>query len=145
MVSAGEIQYLAKQNFSEVQAHRHHLHANPELSFKEFETANYIAGLKETGKKSMSMAAYKSRKAENAANEDDDNDQIVESTVVRHSAGDTVTEAAPIQSVSSDTLTESVKSKELTALTAQSNTDDDAIFSRVLPAVVPAAVEPAAV
>lgn len=35
---------LAGTNHAETVAIRRHLHANPELSFEEFETANYIAG-----------------------------------------------------------------------------------------------------
>ena len=38
------IQQKALQYFPEVQAIRHHIHAHPELSFKEFGTADYIAG-----------------------------------------------------------------------------------------------------
>jgi len=45
MVSVQEIKKLAKQNFSEIQSYRHHLHAHPELSFQEFETAKYIANV----------------------------------------------------------------------------------------------------
>ncbi len=43
MISAQEIQDLAKRYFTEIQGHRHHLHAHPELSFQEFNTAAYIA------------------------------------------------------------------------------------------------------
>jgi amidohydrolase len=34
---------LAQQNFAQTQAIRRHLHANPELSFEEMHTSNYIA------------------------------------------------------------------------------------------------------
>lgn len=37
-----KIQDLAAQIFNEVVGFRHHIHANPELSFKEFETSKYI-------------------------------------------------------------------------------------------------------
>ncbi len=37
-----KIKSLAKENFSQVQAIRHHLHAHPELSFKEFNTSKFI-------------------------------------------------------------------------------------------------------
>ena len=37
-----QIKALANKYFSEVVDHRKHLHANPELSFKEFETSKYI-------------------------------------------------------------------------------------------------------
>ena len=38
-----QIQTLAKQIAPEIVKHRRHLHAHPELSFKEFNTARYIA------------------------------------------------------------------------------------------------------
>ncbi len=38
-----KIQTLAKQDLSETIEIRRHLHANPELSFEEFDTSNYIA------------------------------------------------------------------------------------------------------
>ncbi len=45
-----EIKRLAEQNFKEVRSIRHHLHANPELSFEEHETAEFIESkLKEWG------------------------------------------------------------------------------------------------
>lgn len=37
-----QIQALADKHFEEVVKHRKHLHANPELSFKEFKTSEYI-------------------------------------------------------------------------------------------------------
>jgi amidohydrolase len=37
-----KVQHLATKFFSEVQAIRHHLHANPELSFEEYETSKFI-------------------------------------------------------------------------------------------------------
>ena len=37
------IKQLAHQFFSEIQAIRHHIHAHPELSFQEFETAQFIS------------------------------------------------------------------------------------------------------
>jgi len=37
------IKQLAHQFFSEIQAIRHHIHAYPELSFQEFETAQFIS------------------------------------------------------------------------------------------------------
>ena len=38
-----KIQSLAKQYLPETIAIRRHLHANPELSFEEYNTSNYIA------------------------------------------------------------------------------------------------------
>ena len=38
----GKIKELAKQNAAEFIAVRHHLHAHPELSFKEFETSAFV-------------------------------------------------------------------------------------------------------
>jgi len=38
-----QIQQIAKKNATEIIAVRRHLHANPELSFEEFETAKYIS------------------------------------------------------------------------------------------------------
>ncbi len=38
-----QIQQLAKSNAAEIIAVRRHLHANPELSFEEFETAKYVS------------------------------------------------------------------------------------------------------
>ena len=44
------IKQLAQQFFLEIQAIRHHIHAHPELSFQEFETAKFISNkLKEFG------------------------------------------------------------------------------------------------
>ncbi len=44
------IKSLAKSNFEEIKSTREHLHANPELSFEEFKTAEYISRkLKEWG------------------------------------------------------------------------------------------------
>jgi amidohydrolase len=37
-----KIKMLSEKYFSETQSYRHHLHANPELSFQEFETSAYI-------------------------------------------------------------------------------------------------------
>ena len=37
-----KVQKLAKENFDEVLAVRRHLHANPELSFKEVETSKFV-------------------------------------------------------------------------------------------------------
>ena len=37
------IKQLAHQFFSEIQAIRHHIHAHPELSFQEFETAKFVS------------------------------------------------------------------------------------------------------
>ncbi len=37
-----KVQQLAKENFDEILAVRRYLHANPELSFKEFETSKYV-------------------------------------------------------------------------------------------------------
>lgn len=42
MPSAGKIKELAQQYFNRVQDIRHHLHQNPELSFKEVQTSAYI-------------------------------------------------------------------------------------------------------
>ncbi len=39
------IKEKAKQYFEKIQAVRHHLHMNPELSFQEVETGKYIAGV----------------------------------------------------------------------------------------------------
>ncbi len=39
-----KIRAKAKQYFPEVQAIRHHIHANPELSFIEYNTSEYVAG-----------------------------------------------------------------------------------------------------
>lgn len=45
-----KIKTLAKKYFSEFVAIRHHLHANPELSYQEFETSKFVQGkLKEFG------------------------------------------------------------------------------------------------
>ncbi|MFL5730878.1 MAG: M20 family metallopeptidase [Cytophagaceae bacterium] len=41
---SSRIKELAKKYSSEVVADRRHLHANPELSFKEFNTCKYVAG-----------------------------------------------------------------------------------------------------
>jgi amidohydrolase len=38
-----KIKQLARQQATRVIAHRHHLHSNPELSFEEFKTAEYVA------------------------------------------------------------------------------------------------------
>jgi amidohydrolase len=49
-VAVNEIKQLAERYAAKVVAIRHHLHANPELSFKEFKTAEFIAGeLKKAG------------------------------------------------------------------------------------------------
>ena len=37
-----KIKNLSEKYFDETQKHRHHIHANPELSFHEFETSKYI-------------------------------------------------------------------------------------------------------
>jgi amidohydrolase len=42
MITKDKIQTLAAQIFDDVVAFRQHLHANPELSFKEFETSKFI-------------------------------------------------------------------------------------------------------
>ena len=39
-----QIREKAKQYFPEIQAIRHHIHANPELSFKEYNTSAFVAG-----------------------------------------------------------------------------------------------------
>ena len=39
-----QIKVLADKHFDEVIKHRKHLHANPELSFKEYKTSEYIKG-----------------------------------------------------------------------------------------------------
>lgn len=39
------IKRIAKQNFEKIKSIREHLHAHPELSFKEFETSKYISKL----------------------------------------------------------------------------------------------------
>ncbi len=43
MISSNQIKELAKQFTDDVVQIRRHIHANPELSFQEFETAKYIA------------------------------------------------------------------------------------------------------
>ena len=43
MISADQIKTLAKQFAKDVVQIRRHIHANPELSFQEFETAKYVA------------------------------------------------------------------------------------------------------
>jgi hippurate hydrolase len=43
MISTEELKELTKQYASLLASIRHHLHAHPELSFKEFETSKYIA------------------------------------------------------------------------------------------------------
>lgn len=43
MISSDRIKQLANLFFKDTQAIRHHLHAHPELSFQEFNTAEYIA------------------------------------------------------------------------------------------------------
>lgn len=43
MISADQIKSLANQFANDVVQIRRHIHANPELSFQEFETANYVA------------------------------------------------------------------------------------------------------
>lgn len=43
MISADEIKALAKQFANDVVQIRRHIHANPELSYQEFETAKYVA------------------------------------------------------------------------------------------------------
>jgi amidohydrolase len=42
MVTSEKIKGLSAQYFEEIQAIRHHLHAHPELSFEEYETANFL-------------------------------------------------------------------------------------------------------
>tara|TARA_R110002072_G_scaffold171308_1_gene325004 strand:+ start:214 stop:1407 length:1194 start_codon:yes stop_codon:yes gene_type:complete len=42
MTMIQEIKALAKKNFEEIKAIREHLHANPELSFQEFETSEFL-------------------------------------------------------------------------------------------------------
>jgi amidohydrolase len=42
MINKEQIQHLAGTIFEEVVAYRRHLHANPELSFKEFETSAFV-------------------------------------------------------------------------------------------------------
>ena len=42
MTLKAKVQQLTKENSSEILAVRRHLHANPELSFKEFETSKFI-------------------------------------------------------------------------------------------------------
>ena len=37
-----QIKNLSEKYFDETQKHRHHIHANPELSFHEYETSKYI-------------------------------------------------------------------------------------------------------
>lgn len=39
-----KIKALAKKYFAEYVAVRHHLHANPELSYQEFETSKFVQG-----------------------------------------------------------------------------------------------------
>jgi len=42
MINKEQIQHLAETIFEEVVSYRRHLHAHPELSFKEFETAAFV-------------------------------------------------------------------------------------------------------
>jgi amidohydrolase len=42
MITKEQIQHLASAIFEEVVGYRRHLHANPELSFKEFETSAFV-------------------------------------------------------------------------------------------------------
>lgn len=57
MITKEQIQDLAGTIFQDVVGYRRHLHANPELSFKEFETAEFIkARLTEWGIPFTSMA-----------------------------------------------------------------------------------------
>ena len=42
MINKEQIQHLADTIFEEVVGYRRHLHANPELSFKEFETSAFV-------------------------------------------------------------------------------------------------------
>ena len=52
-----EIKELAKNNFTEVVSNRRHLHANPELSFEEYNTSSFIKNkLDELGISYQSMA-----------------------------------------------------------------------------------------
>src|SRR5690606_2174385 len=52
-----EIKELAKSNFTEVVANRRHLHANPELSFEEYNTSSFIKSkLDDLGISYQSMA-----------------------------------------------------------------------------------------
>ena len=44
MALLGKIKSLAEEIFPEVVQHRRHLHAHPELSYQEYETAAYVAG-----------------------------------------------------------------------------------------------------
>ena len=45
MINKDKIQNLSKDIFEQVVGYRRHIHANPELSFKEFETSAYVKGL----------------------------------------------------------------------------------------------------
>ena len=40
----GQIKKLSSDYFDDVKAIRQHIHAHPELSFKEFDTADFIEG-----------------------------------------------------------------------------------------------------
>ncbi|MCP4459717.1 MAG: amidohydrolase [Cytophagales bacterium] len=40
----GRIKSLSESYFEDIQAMRHHIHSNPELSFQEFKTADFIEG-----------------------------------------------------------------------------------------------------
>lgn len=44
MTIKDKIQHLSSEIFAQVVGYRQHIHANPELSFKEFETSAYIKG-----------------------------------------------------------------------------------------------------
>jgi hippurate hydrolase len=44
MVLPENLKKITKENISLLTSIRHHLHAHPELSFKEYETSNFIAG-----------------------------------------------------------------------------------------------------
>lgn len=45
VISTSEIKQLVDESLNEFISIRHHIHSNPELSFKEYETANYISRL----------------------------------------------------------------------------------------------------
>ena len=47
MISIDKIKSLAKELLPEIISIRRHLHSNPELSFKETETAKYICSILE--------------------------------------------------------------------------------------------------
>ena len=79
-----KIKKLAKDNFDSVKSIREHLHAHPELSFKEFKTASYIseklnqAGIKDPAAATKAAAALqKTIKTPNNPNLSDEEKKLL--------------------------------------------------------------------